>query len=332
MIKLLLPKFWYKKNLLSVLLCPLSLVYLLIIWLRRLYYRLFVKGKLAVPVIVVGNITVGGAGKTPLVICLSKLLDRAGYKVGIISRGYGRSGSKATIIVDNNTLATYAGDESVMIFRRTGSLVVVGQNRLTAAMIAIAKGCDVIISDDGLQHYNLPRDIEVVVIDHEFGFGNGYCLPAGPLRERITRLKEVDFVVTNFNTNLHYYLAFDRDKLLLQVNGLRSLVDGSIETDVSKFRGKTIQAVAGIGRPEKFFSTLRNLGLSIIEHLFPDHHDFTEQDLRFDDQEIVVMTEKDAVKCQVFAKPNFWCLEVEAKIDAKFEQSFLGQLKRLSSG
>jgi len=318
--KLVPPKFWYQRNIVSYALLPFSFVYRGIVVLRKLYYQFFPGPKIPIPVIVVGNITVGGTGKTPLVIYLAELLKSNGYVPGIVSRGYGGQSNNYPLLVIPESKVEEAGDEALLIARRTKCTVVVDPNRVAAAKEALLKGrCNVIISDDGLQHYALQRDVEIVVVDAELGFGNGFCLPAGPLREPPERLQYVDFIVKNYNMGL----ADDEYGMALEPVIFYNLTNPTITKKIDEFKGQTVHAFAGIGNPNKFFQTLRQLGLNVVEHPLPDHYDFQSVDDSFVGATIVVMTEKDAVKCLGIARENFWCLKVEAKLSNKLNARIL---------
>jgi len=264
---------------------------------------------LPVPVIVVGNLAVGGTGKTPLLAALAAACTARGLKVGIISRGYGgtHAGSPRCVQVDDT--AAQVGDEPLWLARRTGCPVVVGRQRHAAAVtLCDHAAVDVILSDDGLQHYALPRAAEVVVIDGQRGLGNGRCLPEGPLREPPSRLAEVDLVVVNGDTAT----SFRADQLVTRLQPeawVRVSDDACLPLDHLP-AGSRVRAVAGIGNPARFFATLRALGLEVIEHPFPDHHRFTAADLAFGDGLPVVMTEKDAVKCRGIAPAQSLALRV----------------------
>ncbi len=325
--KLLLPRFWYRRGFSSYLLAPLAFIYGIAAICRRSYYKIFRGKKLGVPIVVVGNITVGGAGKTPLVIHLVNLLRGDGYRVGVVSRGYGRK-NRNTLAVTEGSLVADVGDEPLLIFNKTKAVVVVGKHRVDAADVAISLGCNVIISDDGLQHYALERDVEIVVVDHGFRFGNGFYLPAGPLRESVARLRTVDFIIENFNTASGISVDnFSGDGFWLEVLGFRNMSHGTLCQDIDFFRDKAIHAVAAIGRPEKFFDTLDTLGLSFRKSVFPDHHEFKVGDFFSGTEEMVVMTEKDSVKCKVLARENFWCLEVKVHMVGDFDLRLLKKLR-----
>jgi tetraacyldisaccharide 4'-kinase len=312
---------WYRDSLVSRLLAPLSWFFCALVALRRAAYR---RGwsrieRLPVPVIVVGNITVGGSGKTPFLVWLADYLKQAGYRVGIVSRGYGgRSGFwPREVAATSNTRDV--GDEPVLIAARTGLPMAVGPDRVAAARHLLAHHrIDVLLSDDGLQHYRLGRDIEVAVVDEMRGLGNRRCLPAGPLREPPERLDEVDCLV-------HHGAA---GEMQLVGETLRNLSSDSV-VPVSAWAGRRVHAVAGIGHPARFFDTLRHAGLELMEHPFPDHYAFTAADLAFDDGLPVVMTEKDAVKCRAFARTEHWYLPVTAKLDGAVGAAILNRLNEV---
>jgi tetraacyldisaccharide 4'-kinase len=282
---------------------------------------------LDVPVIVVGNITVGGTGKTPLVIWLAEKLQHWGFKPGIVTRGYGGCSEQWPIEVKQDTPATQAGDEAVLLQRRSGCPVYAGPDRPAAArQLLIDHQCDLIIADDGLQHYALSRDLEIAVIDGERRFGNGLCLPAGPLRERQGRLTETDLVIVNGATKAGEY-------------GMRLKAVGAVALDhrgeskvLSGFSAERLHAVAGIGHPDRFFNMLEGLGLHFERHPFPDHHAFSRDDLQPFSNQTVLMTEKDAVKCELFAQPSHWYVPAKAEVDNGFEKALMTLIKRLKDG
>lgn len=304
--------YWASTNVLAILLLPISWVFCLLVWARRRAYQwgLIAVQRLPVPVIVVGNITVGGTGKTPLVIRLVEQLRQSGYRPGVVSRGYG--GQSETwpqdVFPDSDPMMT--GDEPVLIARRTGCPVCVGPDRPEAAKRLVEKSaCDVIISDDGMQHYALHRDLEIAVLDGKRRLGNGFCLPAGPLREHRGRLKEAGLVVVN---GAH---SHGETSMTLVPGNLVNMADPEKTRSLDSFSGESVHALAGIGNPSRYFDTLRTAGLHLIEHAFPDHHRFSADELTFDDQLPVIMTEKDAVKCFSFARPQYWYLMVYAETD-----------------
>lgn len=316
---------WYKKNPLLYLLYPLSMLYSFIAKLRANY--LIAKSKEIVfgaPVIVVGNITVGGTGKTPMVIYLAQLLKSQGYKVGLVSRGYGGK-KEYPMLVKEVSNPLDVGDEAVMLVRQTGCPMIVDANRVRAVRTLLANHeCDIVISDDGLQHYAMPRDMEIIVIDGKRRLGNKLCLPAGPLREDASRLVHADFVVANGGISRPTEFT-----MLLEPVCLYNLMDEAKNWPLDKLQGQCVHAVAGIGNPHRFFSMLRKMGLEVIEHSFADHHVFVASDLNFPDQLPIVMTHKDSVKCAKFAKENMWCMEVEAVLDEVFVNRFINEVKKI---
>lgn len=324
-----LDEHWYANSPVSLLLAPLGWLFCAVAALRRRAYRtgLLSVHRMPVPVIVIGNITVGGTGKTPLVAWLARFLIGAGYTPGIVSRGYGGKVGNWPQPVAADSDPALVGDEAVLLARRSGCAVVVGPDRVAAARVLLEHSpCDVILSDDGLQHYRLGRDVEIAVIDGVRGFGNGRCLPAGPLREPPERLREVDLVVVNGTAGEGQYSM----RLIEQVP--RDVMDAGASRPLADFQGTRVHAVAGIGHPERFFKRLRALGLRIVEHPFPDHHAYSPADLDFGDGEPVLMTEKDAVKCRRFARPHLWYVPVEAQMDESFGARVLALLKRNKHG
>ena len=320
-----LDRYGYSLNGIAVLLWPLSLLFGLAARVRRLLYLHGLRRSEAVPVplIVVGNITVGGAGKTPLVARLVDLLREAGYQPGVISRGYGGQSAQWPQQVRADSNPRLVGDEPVLLARRCRCPIVVGPDRVAAARTLLdTHGCNVILSDDGLQHYRLQRDLEIAVVDGFRRLGNGACLPAGPLREPPSRLREVDFVVGNGAARGSEYL------MSLRGDRAVNLTDPGISVSLAGFSQSTVHAVAGIGDPGRFFDQLRHARLRILEHPFPDHHAFRPQDLHFPQDLPVLMTEKDAVKCQTFAPEGCWYVPVSARLEPAFEEDLL---KRLAS-
>jgi len=308
---------WYGSHPLSFALLPLSALFRVVVSVRRFAYKTGVlrSHKLPVPVIVVGNITVGGTGKTPLVIWLVEALRAAGHHPGVVSRGYGGNAAVWPQPVTADSDPASVGDEPVLIARRAACPVVVAPQRVAAARRLIADyACDVVVCDDGLQHYALRRDAEIAVIDGERRLGNGRCLPAGPLRETAARLRSVDLTVVNG--------AASSGECRMRLSGsvAQVLAGPPRERDLGEWRGSTVHAVAGIGNPGRFFAHLREQGLNIVEHPFPDHHRFQAEDLHFGDDLPVIMTEKDAVKCRSFAGPLHWYIPVSARIDSDCQQ------------
>ncbi len=325
----LLESVWYGGHPLGVIMAPLGWGYAACMRIRRAAYGLgvFPVRELSVPVIVVGNLTVGGTGKTPLVIWLAEYLKRAGYRPGVVSRGYGGRGAKWPQQVRPDTSPDLVGDEAVVIARRTRCPVAVSPRRHVAARELVQHtDCDLVICDDGLQHHAMGRDIEVAVVDGDRRFGNGRCLPAGPLREPVGRLSSVDMVVANGRAQKQEYLM---EYIYLP---LRSVRDDSGSLDLSAWRGREVHAVAGVGNPARFYSHLRSREVHVIKHTFPDHHRYLASDLRFGDDLPVVMTEKDAVKCREYAGGDTWYLPIEAKMSAAFEYRLGTLLKNVADG
>jgi len=306
---------WYRRSPWLIVLTPASLVYCGLSRLRRLLYRagLLARHRLPVPVVIVGNLTAGGTGKTPLVAWLVDFLSASGYRPGVIARGYkGRAHHwPQPVCADSDPLSV--GDEAVLLAGRCGCPVVVGPDRVAAARALLEQGeCDLIIADDGLQHYALDRDIEIVVIDGTRRFGNGYCLPAGPLRESPGRLTDVDIVVANGAAGPGEY------PMTMRAESAVSLQPGIAPRELAGFERQSVHAVAGIGNPGRFFASLRQTGMRLEEHVFPDHHDYVAADLDFGDERPVVMTEKDAVKCRNFGLRNSWYIPVTIEMPAEF--------------
>ncbi|MBP6533901.1 MAG: tetraacyldisaccharide 4'-kinase [Arenimonas sp.] len=270
---------------------------------------------LGAPVIVVGNLTAGGTGKTPLIIALVARLKASGFRPGVVSRGYGRK-SRRPVSVDAGCDPDDSGDEPFLIAKRTLAPVRVDADRRRAAQFLIAQGCDVIVSDDGLQHRALPRMLEIEVFDAQRGYGNGRLLPAGPLREP---LRPTDVRVGNG-------LSGDQNDafaMRLHMSQCYHLNSGELRA-LAAFRGRPIQAVAGIGHPQRFFNALAEHGLSVQAHPFPDHHRFTSADLP--ESGPVLMTEKDAVKCLGIIRDDIWAVPVDALLSEAFMERIIGRL------
>lgn len=306
---------------------PLALLYGCVTGTRRALYRRgwLASTKLPAPVIVVGNITVGGAGKTPLVIALVETLRARGFKPGVVSRGYGGS-ARAPMLLDAQPDPAVSGDEPALIRLRTGVPVAVGADRSAAARLLVDAGVDVIVADDGLQHYALARDVEICVVDGVRRFGNGRLLPAGPLREPESRLREVDFIVCNGGA-----AHTGEVPMRLALHDAVALLDASTRKSLSVFSATPVHAVAGIGNPQRFFDALRGSGVEVVEHAFPDHHRYTASDIAFADNLPVLMTEKDAVKCLAFAKAGWWSVPVDAELPAAFFDGVVAKLTAQAS-
>ena len=328
-----LEQHWYRISPLHLLLWPLSLLFAAVSSLRRFGYRsgLFAVQRLPVPVIIVGNISIGGTGKTPLVIWLANWLCDRGYQPGIVCRGY-RSGGRVPRQVRPDSDPRIAGDEAVLLARRSACPVWAGIDRARTAQTLLIEHphCNIIISDDGLQHYALARDVEIALIDGERGFGNAMLLPAGPLREPLERHSEIDALIINGGA------LFPRDTLPPDVPAFDMRLSGRNFYDIlnpqriaapEDFTARSVHAVAGIGNPNRFFNHLQLLGISFSAHPFPDHHPFEAADLAFALEDAVIMTEKDAVKCERFCNENHWALRVDAEVDEALGELLLRKLK-----
>ena len=281
-------------------------------------------------IIVVGNITVGGSGKTPLVVRLCQMLAQVGLSPGVVSRGYGRKKEDLRLVSPASDPAT-VGDEPLLIARRVNAPVMVAADRCAAARALLKKNVNVIISDDGLQHYRLPRDIEICVVDGARGFGNGLGLPAGPLREPVKRLSSVDHVIVNGESNC-LPAEIEAQHMQLVPGMLRSLGD-DLAWRLAQFKGCKVNAVAGIGNPQQFFTLLENHGITTIGHTFPDHHNFSEDDFAGMNKDLpIVMTEKDAVKCSGLSLKNAWFLTVDAVLPSDWEAGLMRQIVHAVNG
>lgn len=308
----MIEKIWFSRSKLYLLLLPLSWLYGLISAVRQLGYRLGLlkSWRAPLPVVVVGNLTAGGNGKTPVVIWLVEKLQQRGVNVGVVSRGYGGKAERYPLVLNHDTTTAMAGDEPVLIFQRTGAPVAVAPERSAAVKALMAQyPLDVIITDDGLQHYALQRDVELVIIDGVRRFGNGWWLPAGPMRERAERLKSVDAVITNGGIAKENEIS-----MTLKPGQAINLVSGERKEVTGLNR---IVAMAGIGHPARFFQTLANLNVQPEQtHSFADHQPYNELSLSslVTSEQILLMTEKDAVKCRSFAQDNWWYLPVDAEL------------------
>lgn len=313
---------WYGKGRAPWWTMPLSWLYGGVASLRRRLYRRgwLASVRLPVPVLVVGNLSVGGTGKTPLTIALAEALRERGFRPGVVSRGYGGTERGPARLGERPDPARF-GDEPCLI-RADGTPVAVGRDRPAAARLLIDAGCDVVIADDGLQHYRLCRDVEICVIDGSRRFGNRRLLPAGPLREPLARLAGVDFRVCNGG-----HAEAGEVPMRLEGGMARALGDGAVRP-LDAFRGQRVHAVAGIGHPMRFFDDLRARGIEVVAHPFPDHHAYAAGDLDFGDDAPVLMTEKDAVKCAAFAPPQAWAVPVRAVLPEAFLDAVAAKLAR----
>ncbi len=329
------PPYWYDGSAVPFAARVLAPVYGAVVALRRALYRRgwFKRHALPVPVIVVGNVTAGGTGKTPLTIALVDRLRDAGWKPGVASRGYGRTDAGQARWVDAETDTALGGDEPVLIAWKTGVPVRVDADRVAAGKALIDAGCDIIVCDDGLQHYRLARDIEIEVVDAQRRYGNGRLIPAGPLREPASRARDCDFRVVNLGQASADPAAvaacgFGEWGMQLHIDRAQPLTGGRARA-LSHFRGQRVHAVAGIAHPQRFFEMLRAQGIGVVPHAFADHHAYQAADLRFGSELPVLMTEKDAVKCRVFANEWHFAVPLAADLPAAFWVSLLDRVDKL---
>lgn len=330
------PAWWYDGSAPPSHARMLSAVYATVTALRRKLYRSGIKRSRhpGVPVIVVGNIVAGGTGKTPLTIALVQRLRAAGYTPGVASRGHGRIDGKIPRWVNADSDAALSGDEPLLIACSTGAKVRVDRDRLSAAKALAKAGCDVIVCDDGLQHYRLARDIEIEVVDVRRRYGNGRLLPAGPLREPIERAADCTFRVLNMGVldeaAMPSAAGLGEWPMRLQVIEALPILGGRSQA-LAAFAGQRVHAVAGIGDPERFFATLRGLGIAVVPHAFPDHHAYRAEELDFGSPLPVLMTEKDAVKCAGFAGTQWYSVPVQARMPEEFWAALLDRLVKMGS-
>ncbi len=308
---LFINKVWYgNRPLIQWSLYPFSSIYTAVVRLRRWYLELFCQVLCPVPLIVIGNISVGGVGKTPLVIELAHKLKEKGLKVGIVSRGYGAKIKQFPYEVQLNDDAFLVGDEPLLLAQKTQCPVVIAPRRTAAINYLLEKyQSQIILSDDGLQHYRMGRAIEIAVIDGTRGLGNGLCLPAGPLREPVARLKQVDFIVVNEGAWKDAYSMHLRPEPLTQLTTFKTIQANELTGEIA--------AVAGIGNPQRFYSTLSQLGIKFTSYSYPDHYQFKANDLK-QGANAVIMTEKDAIKCRSFSTDEMYFLPVKAVLDDSF--------------
>lgn len=319
-------RLWYGKGRPLWLLYPLAWLYRFVAEHRRRAAWQAKDSPIPVPVVVVGNITAGGTGKSPLTAMLARLLKREGWRPVILTRGYGGKSDHYPLQVLADTAASVAGDEPVMLSAQADCPVVVDPDRRQGALWALEQDLgNIMLCDDGLQHYRLPRDIELAVFDGQRGLGNGALIPVGPLRELPERLESVDFVITNggWLTDVEHPQQYT---MTLEPTSIRHLATGRT-VPLAEINQKSVLAVAGIGNPARFFDTLRNLGATVTERPLPDHHQFRSQDLQCEHaDQWLVMTAKDAVKCRDMAPENAWVLEVEAQLPETFEKAFMATI------
>ena len=332
------PAYWYEDlpvPLGARLLAPL---YGAVSGLRRVLYRRgwLRRHSMPVPVVVVGNVTAGGTGKTPLTIALVERLREAGWKPGVASRGYGREQARTPRWIDQGTPANLGGDEPVLIAWKTGVPVRVAADRVAAARALVEAGCDIVVCDDGLQHYRLARDVEIEVVDGKRRYGNGRLMPAGPLREPAERARECDFRVVNLGeasgeAGQAMAPGFGEWQMRLRLEEAQPLSGGRARS-LATFAGQRVHAVAGIGNPERFFAMLRSRAIGVVPHAFADHHRYASTDFEFGSQLPVLMTEKDAVKCRGFADEWMFSVPLKAELPAAFWVALLDRLGKLRRG
>lgn len=323
----MIERIWSGSSLVYLLLLPLSWLYGLVSGLIRLSYRCGLRKswRAPVPVVIVGNLTAGGNGKTPMVIWLVEQLQQRGYRVGVVSRGYGGKSAVYPLVLDAQTTTRQAGDEPVLIYQRTGAPVAISPKRAEAVQALLNQGeLDLIITDDGLQHYALQRDFELVVIDGVRRFGNGWWLPAGPMRERVSRLKTVDACVANGGVAQPGEIA-----MKLQPQDAVNIASGERRPAIEL---PHVVAMAGIGHPPRFFATLEKLGVEVEREVaFADHQEYNHGQLAAlaSQGQTLLMTEKDAVKCRSFAQPDWWYLPVEAVLPTEQAEQLLQGIQKL---
>jgi tetraacyldisaccharide 4'-kinase len=323
---------WYEGGSAYRLLLPLSGLYWLLIGLRRWLYRFGILDtqRAVVPVIVVGNITTGGTGKTPVTVWLARELRARGYSPGIVSRGYGGSRSSSSMRVDSASDPAVVGDEPVLLARLSGCPVVVDADRFRAVEMLVEDGANLVIADDGLQHFRLERSYDICVIDGSRGLGNRHLLPAGPLRDTISRLGEVDQVLLNgpLKAQADVLSVVEQNAIEFELVAVEvSRLNGSLTRPIERFEGMTVHGVAAIGNPSRFFDLLRAHGMQVIEHAFPDHARLTPGDLDFGDDFDILMTEKDAVKLGRLKSNKLWTVPVELRMDPLLSGPWLEQIE-----
>ncbi|PLW69510.1 tetraacyldisaccharide 4'-kinase [Pseudohalioglobus lutimaris] len=304
---------WYRGDAWLWALRPLELLFRLVSALRRALYRrnLLSTYRAPLPVVVVGNITVGGTGKTPVVIALVEALHARGITAGVVSRGYGATAGEFPHVLTADSDASQCGDEPLLIYRRTATPCVVDPIRARAASTLLERfTVDLLISDDGLQHYALQRDLEIAVVDNVRRLGNGFCLPAGPLREPATRLQSVDHVLYRGSADPEQGVSYKPGAWVNVASGEERGVGAFADADA-------VCAMAGIGQPQQFFALLQDLGIAFQSRVFADHHAYTRADFAGLESQTILMTEKDAVKCGALAGPDAWYLRIDALLPDK---------------
>lgn len=333
-----LSQYWYKKKATWLLiLLPLEYLFKFLVKLNK-KRCLKQQYKPSCPLIVVGNITIGGTGKSPLSITLIRALQQEGYKVGVVSRGYGSKREQFPYLVKATDSPELAADEPLMIVQSTGVNLVIDPDRVSACQYLLTHcECDVIISDDGLQHYKMGRDIEIAVVDSTRGFGNRHCLPVGPLREPIARLNSVNYIIVNGlaqndESERHYSMKIEPQGWY-RVKDDKFLSFAQFD-QLHKDKDVNIHALAGIGNPARFFTSLEKLGITAQPHEFSDHHKFNSSDFEFENansDDLICMTQKDAVKCKTIAPKNSYYLKVEAKLAPLFIEKIIAEIQHLKT-
>jgi tetraacyldisaccharide 4'-kinase len=326
------PAWWYEDGVPPLPARLLSRAYAGAIRARVALYRrgLLRRRSVAVPVVVVGNLIAGGSGKTPFTVALAERLRAAGWTPGVATRGYGRADPQRAIWVDGDSDPATSGDEPVLLARRTGVRVRADRDRVAAARALADAGCDIVLCDDGLQHYRLRRDVEIEVIDGRRRYGNGRLLPAGPLREPTERGGRCDFRVVNLPPTETSGAGFGEWPMHLLASRAVPVLGGRAQP-LSTFAGQRVHAVAGIGDPERFFSMLRALDIAVVPHAFADHHRYSAADFQFGSDLPVLMTQKDAVKCVAFAGARHFSVPVDAQLPEAFWIALLERLSQLRS-
>jgi tetraacyldisaccharide 4'-kinase len=331
-----LEKAWHKKAGWLILLWPVSLLFQALSKIRRSLQQPKQRpASLRTPLIVIGNISLGGTGKTPLLITLTQILKEKGFKPGIISRGYGGEAPSYPLAVSSDSDVRESGDEAFLIAEKTDCPVYVDPDRCAALEALLQdEDVDVVLSDDGLQHYKLFRDLEIVVVDGQRLFSNNMCLPAGPLRESVSRLSEVKHIVVNGEPAREIAELQSATRMQLEPRFLVNLVTSEKRPFAgAPFNmGNTLQGVSALGNPQRFYTLLERLPYQLQTFSFPDHHDFSAADFEqagIDEHQPVVMTEKDAVKCRQFAKNNFWYLSVEVQLESQFVERLIEDIRKV---
>jgi len=329
-----LQRVWYDRHAqwLSFLLLPLSWLFGALVACRRAAYRSGLLSRVRVrrPVVVIGNVTVGGTGKTPFTIWLAAQLQAKGVRVGIVLRGYGGNSSQWPRDVSSDSAPEEVGDEAVLLASRTGAIVVAGPDRVAAAQRAVERGAELVLSDDGLQHYRLVRDREIVVIDGLRSVGNRRLLPAGPLREPVSRLAQADLRVVSWRDGSARPLTPVPATIQVwaRLSQATALLGGETRS-LEAFKGSRVHAVAAIGHPQQFFAALRQLGIEVEPHALPDHARLTAADISFPDALPVLMTEKDAVKCRAIADQRHWAVRMDVMVSEQDAAAVRAMLDRL---